>query len=126
MGVAIVDYGSGNLNSAQKAFERAARESRPRHDDRGHVRSRIVSGRPSGSCCRVLVRLCGLHAGPCVPSPGLLEALTEAVRRDGKPFLGICVGMQLLATRGHEHGTTEGLDWIAGRRAPHRAKRSRA
>ncbi len=116
MSVAIVDYGSGNLNSAQKAFERAARESGfdgaievTADPDRLRAAERIVL--PGVGAFADCMR--GLNA-----VPGLLEALTEAVRRDGKPFLGICVGMQLLATRGREHVATEGLGWIGGEVRP--------
>ena len=112
MSVAIVDYGSGNLNSALKAFERAARTV-PRtpsievtaDPDRIRAAERIVLPGVGAfaDCMRGLTAV-----------PGLVEALIEAVRRDGKPFLGICVGMQLLATRGLEHVETPGLGWIPG------------
>jgi glutamine amidotransferase len=110
--VAIVDYGSGNLHSAAKAFERAAAEARLAQDivvtsDPEAVRraERIVlPGVGAFADCRR-----GLDA-----VPGMVEAMTEAVRREGRPFLGICVGMQLMATRGLEHETTPGLDWIGG------------
>jgi imidazole glycerol-phosphate synthase subunit HisH len=109
--VAIVDYGSGNLNSALKAFERAAAAAgAPRillTADPELVRTadRIVLPGVGAfaDCMRGLAAI-----------PGMLETLTQAVRRDGKPFLGICVGMQLLATRGLEHGETDGLGWIPG------------
>ena len=116
MTVAIVDYGSGNLHSAAMAFERAAAEAGLRQDivvtsDPETVRraERIVlPGVGAFADCRR-----GLDA-----VPGMVEALTQAVRRDGRPFLGICVGMQLMATRGLEHETTPGLDWIGGDVAP--------
>ncbi len=116
MKVVIVDYGSGNLNSASKAFERAAREAGIAAEvevtaDPDHVRrsDRIVlPGVGAFADCRR-----GLDA-----VPGLHDALTEAVVETGKPFLGICVGMQLLASRGLEHQTTPGLGWIAGDVAP--------
>ena len=112
MKVAIVDYGSGNLHSAHKALERAARESgvgaqvRVTADaDWTLAADRIVlPGVGAFADCRR-----GLDA-----TSGMVEALEEAVRRRGRPFLGICVGMQLLATRGLEHETTPGLGWIAG------------
>jgi glutamine amidotransferase len=116
MKVAVVDYGSGNLHSAHKAFERAAREAgiaaevRVTADaDWTLAADRIVlPGVGAFADCRR-----GLDA-----APGMVEALTEAVRRRGRPFLGICVGMQLLATRGLEYETVAGLDWIAGDVAP--------
>jgi glutamine amidotransferase len=112
MSVAIVDYGSGNLHSAHKAFERAAREagldvavkltSKP-EDVRAAERI-VLPGVGAYADCRR-----GLGA-----APGMIEALNEAVRRDAKPFLGICVGMQLMSERGREYETVEGLGWIAG------------
>jgi len=112
MKVAIVDYGSGNLHSAHKAFERAAREAgitaeiRVTSDaDWTLAADRIVlPGVGAFADCRR-----GLDA-----AAGMVEALSEAVRGRGKPFLGICVGMQLLATRGLEHETVAGLNWIPG------------
>ncbi len=112
MSVAIIDYGSGNLHSAQKAFERAAREAGldlpiAVTADPGAVRraDRIVlPGVGAFADCKR-----GLAA-----VPGMIEALTEAVIAGGKPFLGICVGMQLMATRGLEHEVTQGLGWIHG------------
>jgi glutamine amidotransferase len=110
--VAIIDYGSGNLKSAAKAFERAARDGGTGTDvlvtsdpDAVRAAERIVlPGVGAFADCRA-----GLDA-----VPGMVEALTEAVQVHGKPFLGICVGMQLLATRGLEKTITHGLDWIAG------------
>lgn len=112
MRVAIVDYGSGNLNSALKAFERAAR-------DHGRDATIRVTSDPDEVRRAERIVLPGVGAfADCMRGlravPGLFDALTEAVRGDGKPFLGICVGMQLLATRGLEHVTTDGLDWIGG------------
>ena len=112
MSVAIIDYGSGNLHSAQKAFERAAATfdvaptiALTADPDVVRKADRIVL--PGVGAFADCMR--GLEA-----VPGMRAALEEAVRRDGKPFLGICVGMQLLATRGLEHTETSGLGWIAG------------
>ena len=112
MSVAIVDYGSGNLHSAQKAFERAARES-------GSDISIAVTADPDAVARAERIVLPGVGAfADCRRGldgvPGMVEALTEAVRERGRPFLGICVGMQLMATRGLEYETTAGLDWIQG------------
>jgi glutamine amidotransferase len=112
MSVAIVDYGSGNLHSAAKAFERAARESgygkpiRVTHDpDEVRRADRVVlPGVGAFADCRR-----GLDA-----VPGMVAVLEETVRGKGRPFLGICVGMQLMAERGREYEVTEGLGWIAG------------
>ena len=112
MSIAIVDYGSGNLHSAAKAFERAAREvavaepilvtSDPKAIDRA---DRVVlPGVGAFADCKR-----GLDA-----IPGMIEALERNVHERGRPFLGICVGMQLLAERGREHGEAKGLGWIKG------------
>ncbi len=109
---AIIDYGSGNLHSAVKAFERAAREAGLDEticvtDDPEAVRRAdrlVLPGVGAFADCRA-----GLER-----IPGLIDALSETARARGRPFLGICVGMQLLATRGLEHGETPGLDWIQG------------
>ena len=116
MTTAIIDYGSGNLHSARKAFERAARES-------GSSSPILVTAHPDEVARAERIVLPGVGAfADCMAGlravPGLLEAMTTAVRRGGRPFLGICVGMQLLATRGREHVVTEGLDWIAGEVRP--------
>ncbi len=116
MSVAIVNYGSGNLHSATKAFERAARSS----DYSGDI---VVSADPDFVRTAERIVLPGVGAfADCRRGldavPGMIEALTDAVRRRGAPFLGICVGMQLLASRGLEHEITAGLDWIAGDVAP--------
>ncbi|MGQ0457963.1 MAG: imidazole glycerol phosphate synthase subunit HisH [Hyphomicrobium sp.] len=110
--VVIIDYGSGNLHSAAKAFERAASDS-------GTPSEIIVSPNPEDVARADRIVLPGVGAyGDCkrglVAIPGMLEALTDAVRRRGKPFLGICVGMQLMAERGLEFETTEGFGWIKG------------
>lgn len=115
--VAIIDYGSGNLHSATKAFERAAREA-------GLDGARIVvTDRPEivAGADRVVLPGVGAYAD-CRRGldsvPGMVEAMTKAVREQGKPFLGICVGMQLMASRGLEYEETPGLGWIAGDVAP--------
>jgi glutamine amidotransferase len=110
--VAIIDYGSGNLHSAAKAFERAARE-------RGNGQSIEVTAEPEQVAEAERIVLPGVGAfADCKQGltriPGMIEALTEAVRERGVPFLGICVGLQLMATRGLEHGETPGLGWVEG------------
>ena len=112
MSVAIVDYGSGNLHSAAKAFERAARES-------GHDQPIVVTRDPDAVRRAERVVLPGVGAfADCRHGldavPGMVEALEETVRGKGRPFLGICVGMQLMAERGREYVVTEGLGWIRG------------
>jgi glutamine amidotransferase len=112
MRVAIVDYGSGNLHSAQKAFERAAREA-------GLARETRVTADPDYVASADHIVLPGVGAfADCRrgldAASGMLEALDVQVRQRGRPFLGICVGMQLMATRGLEHETVAGLDWISG------------
>ena len=112
MRTVIVDYGSGNLRSAAKAFERALRE----RDIAGEVR---VSADPREVAAADRIVLPGVGAfAACMNGlaalPGMVEALGRAVRERGRPLLGICVGMQLLAERGHEHGSHPGLGWIAG------------
>ncbi|WP_439599738.1 imidazole glycerol phosphate synthase subunit HisH [Devosia sp.] len=110
--VTIIDYGSGNLRSAAKAFERAAREAGTNDqilvtDDVEAVRraDRIVlPGVGAFADCRA-----GLDA-----VTGMVEVLEERVIRGGVPFLGICVGMQLMATEGREKTITKGLGWIPG------------
>ena len=112
MSVAIVDYGSGNLHSAAKAFERAARETGA--DDRVLVTS---SPREVADADRIVLPGVGAFADcrrGLEAVPGMVEALEESVRRTGKPFFGICVGMQLMAERGREYENSEGLGWIAG------------
>jgi imidazole glycerol-phosphate synthase subunit HisH len=110
--VAIVDYGSGNLHSAAKAFERAARET-------GHAQPILVTNDPDqvGRADRVVLPGVGAFAD-CRRGldaiDGMVEALETRVRRQGRPFLGICVGMQLMAERGREYEVTEGLGWVPG------------
>jgi len=110
--VAIVDYGSGNLHSAHKAFERAVKEA-------GLARRVAVTSRPEDVAAADHIVLPGVGAfADCKRGldavTGMTEALNEATRGRGRPFLGICVGMQLMATRGLEYEVTHGLDWIAG------------
>jgi len=112
MHVAIIDYGSGNLHSAAKAFERAAREA-------GSTLAVKVTSSPDEVRAAERIVLPGVGAfADCkqglVKIPGMIEALEESVRRRGRPFLGICVGLQLMAERGLEHGLTPGLGWIEG------------
>jgi imidazole glycerol-phosphate synthase subunit HisH len=110
--VAIVDYGSGNLHSAAKAFERAAH-------DAGIDQPIVVTDDPRVVAVADRVVLPGVGAfADCRRGldavDGMVEALDEAVHQKGRPFFGICVGMQLLAERGREYEVTEGLGWIAG------------
>ncbi|HWC91622.1 MAG TPA: imidazole glycerol phosphate synthase subunit HisH [Pseudolabrys sp.] len=112
MSVAIVDYGSGNLHSAAKAFERAAR-------DIGSPMPIEVTSDPAKVARAERVVLPGVGAfADCRRGlddiPGMVEALNSAVRQKGRPFFGICVGMQLMAERGREYQVTPGLGWIAG------------
>jgi len=107
--VALINYGSGNLRSAEKALIRAA-------DGKSEV---VVTDDPDviANADRVVLPGVGAFAA-CMAAfearPGVSEAMAEAVQGKGAPFLGICVGMQLLASRGLEFGETPGLDWIAG------------
>ena len=107
--VALIDYGSGNLRSAEKALVRAA-------DGAAEIR---VTSDPETILAADRIVLPGVGAfAACMRAfqarPGLEAALNEAVREKERPFLGICVGMQLVATRGLEFGETKGLGWIAG------------
>ncbi|MCB1465714.1 MAG: imidazole glycerol phosphate synthase subunit HisH [Rhizobiaceae bacterium] len=112
MRVAIIDYGSGNLRSATKAFERAAREhgidaeiDLTADAERVRTADRIVlPGVGAYADCRA-----GLDA-----VEGMVEAIQEAAIRNARPFLGICVGMQLMSDRGLEKTTSEGFGWISG------------
>jgi glutamine amidotransferase len=108
----IIDYGSGNLRSAAKAFERAAAE-------RGTADAVKVSSEAEDVRRAERIVLPGVGAfADCrhglAALPGMEEALEETVKRRGRPFLGICVGMQLMAERGREFTVTEGLGWISG------------
>jgi imidazole glycerol-phosphate synthase subunit HisH len=112
MTVAIVDYGSGNLHSAAKAFERAAREQ-------GLPQPIVVTNDPDVVARADRVVLPGVGAfADCRRGldavDGMVDALEESARRRGRPFLGICVGMQLMAERGREYEVVEGLGWIPG------------
>lgn len=113
MTVVIIDYGSGNLRSAAKAFERAAR-------DLGHGAELIqVTDSPEAVRQASHIVLPGVGAfGDCRSGlqavSGLYDAIAEQVLQQGKPFMGICVGMQLMAERGLEHGSHDGFGWIAG------------
>jgi glutamine amidotransferase len=112
MTVAIVDYGSGNLRSAAKAIERAAREA-------GTNERVLVTANPNEVAAADRIVLPGVGAfADCRAGlygvPGMVDVLQREVIDRGKPFLGICVGMQLMATRGVEYGVHAGLDWIAG------------
>ncbi len=112
MKTAIVDYGSGNLHSAAKAFERAAREA-------GIATTIQVTSDPAEIARADRIVLPGVGAfADCRRGldrvPELVETLNERVRAQAVPFLGICVGMQLMAERGREYEEVEGLGWIAG------------
>jgi imidazole glycerol-phosphate synthase subunit HisH len=110
--VALIDYGSGNLRSAEKALQRAAA---------GLAHPPVVAATDDpdriARADRIVLPGVGAFAA-CMRAlegrPGVVEAMTEAVRGKGAPFFGICVGMQLMATRGLEFGETRGLDWIGG------------
>ncbi|RUM21109.1 imidazole glycerol phosphate synthase subunit HisH [Rhizobium phaseoli] len=112
MRVAIIDYGSGNLRSATKAFERAAREAgidaqidlTDKAEDVASADRIVLPGVGAYADCRR-----GLDA-----VPGMAEVLIEAVEKKGRPFLGICVGMQLMSSRGLEKTVTQGFGWIPG------------
>jgi glutamine amidotransferase len=116
MQVAVVDPGSGNLASVLRALRRAADEGgsnatitvETQADAVAKADAIVMPGQGAFAACRR-----GLDA-----MPGMVEAVDEAVTRRGIPFLGICVGMQLMVQRGLEHGTTPGLGWIAGDMAP--------
>ena len=109
MSVALINYGSGNLRSAEKALVRAA-------DGTSEI---VVTDDPDVIAVADRIVLPGVGAfaacmGALEARDGVIDAMTEAVQGKGAPFLGICVGMQLLASRGLEFGETPGLDWIAG------------
>lgn len=107
MTVAIIDYGSGNLRSAAKAFEHVGKAPVAVTADPEVVARAdrvVLPGVGAFADCRR-----GLHA-----LDGMVDALIDAVVAKARPFLGICVGMQLMATRGLEHGSHDGFDWIEG------------
>ena len=112
MSVVIIDYGSGNLHSAHKAFERAVQEQ-------GLGVTVTVTAQPDliAKADRIVLPGVGAYAdcrAGLAAVAGLQEAIDEAVITKGRPFLGICVGMQLMASRGLEHQITKGLGWIDG------------
>lgn len=108
---ALVDYDSGNLHSAQKAFERMARER-----GEGTI---VVTSEPDVVAKADRIVLPGDGAFPACKRhlfdhTGLFEAIEEAVTNRARPFMGICIGMQMMATRGLEYEETAGFDWIGG------------
>ena len=116
MTVVIIDYGSGNLRSAAKAFRRAAADS-------GRDKAVLVTADPNDLRTAEHIVLPGVGAfaecmGGLEAMGGMREALDEQVTKVGKPFLGICVGMQLMAESSHEHSVTPGLGWLNGRVVP--------
>ncbi len=111
----VVDYESGNLHSAEKAFQRMAAEA-----GAGEV---IISGRPEDVARADRVVLPGDGAYPACKAAldghsGLHEAIEEAVRVKGRPFMGICIGMQMMVSVGREYVDTPGFDWIGGEVVP--------
>ena len=111
MAIVIADCNSGNMHSAQKAFQLMARET-----GAGTVE---VTSNPEriAKADRLVLPGVGAFAdckAEILKRDGMAEAISECARDKGAPFLGICVGMQLLASLGREHGTTEGFDWIPG------------
>lgn len=112
MDVAIIDYGSGNLRSATKSFERAAREA--------EIDANIVLTNDAeivAKADRIVLPGVGAYAD-CAAGldsvPGMHDAIEEVVHQRGRPFFGICVGMQLMSSRGLEKTVTQGFDWIKG------------
>jgi glutamine amidotransferase len=110
MQIAVIDYGSGNVRSATRAFEKAAE---------GLSATVTLTSRAEEVLAADRIVLPGQGAfADCMKGlesvPGMVEALTESVIKNAKPFFGICVGMQLLADRGLEHGEHKGLGWISG------------
>ncbi len=108
---AIIDYESGNLHSAEKAFQRMAREV-----NAGEV---VVTSEADVIARADRLVLPGDGAFPACAAElrghkGIYDALVEAVEQKGRPFLGICVGMQLMASKGQEYVETDGLGWVAG------------
>ncbi len=116
MTTAIIDYGSGNLHSAAKAFERASRDIGLDEPVCVTADAEIIRG-----AARIVLPGVGAFADcrhGLERAPGVLQALERAVLEDAIPFLGICVGMQLLADTGLENGRHHGLGWLAGEVAP--------
>jgi len=118
--IIIIDYGSGNIASAQKAFEHVI-------TNEALDAEVVVSGVAEDVIKADRIVLPGQGAfGDCMENlqntEGMIEALEQRVLKDGKPFLGICVGMQLLATRGLEHGVHGGLNWVPGQVVPMRER----
>jgi imidazole glycerol-phosphate synthase subunit HisH len=112
MKVAIIDYGSGNLRSAVKAFERSAREAGISAEILLTADAEIVA-----KADRIVLPGVGAYAdckAGLAAVPGMIDALNQAVIENARPFLGICVGMQLMSSRGLEKTITEGLGWIEG------------
>jgi glutamine amidotransferase len=112
--VTIIDYGSGNLHSIAKAFEKEGKKKSFKV---------VVSSRPEDVASATHVVLPGVGAfGDCISGlekiKGMRNALEEAVMQQKKPFLGVCVGMQMLAEEGQENGTHKGLGWIKGKVVP--------
>ena len=111
MTIALIDYDSGNLHSAQKAFELMARET--------GAGSIVVTADPDVVAKADRIVLPGDGAFPhcraeLFARSGLADAIIESVTRNARPFMGICVGMQMMATTGHEYAPTDGFGWIAG------------
>lgn len=114
--IALIDYGSGNLHSARKALDVAAR-AQPRPV------SILTTSDPDVICRADRIVMPGVGAfGACMAAitarDGVIDAMAEATGKGGRPFLGICVGMQLLATTGEEHGSFRGFGWLPGRVRP--------
>ena len=110
--VALIDYGSGNLRSAEKALARAAHERATGHEI-------VITSDAARVAKAERIVLPGVGAfADCMRGlsgvPGMIEALRDAVLKRGVPFLGICVGMQLMASVGREFGDHAGLGWIEG------------
>lgn len=114
--IALIDYGSGNVHSAERALALAAKAAAGRHDI-------VLTADPDRVARADRIVLPGVgHFGDCRAAidsrPGLLEVMEEAVTERGAPFFGICVGMQLLADFGLEDGEHRGFGWIHGRVEP--------
>lgn len=107
MRVAIIDYGAGNLRSAAKAFELAGATVDVTSDPAAVAKAERIVLPGDGAFADCRTSLSAL--------PGMDEAIERAVKTRGVPFLGICVGMQLLASEGHEFGITKGFGWLPGR-----------